>query len=127
MPTSIFLPTTRADRVQVSERKPNIVLTSTLKIAKEAHDWLRDEQTRLRKIEGSEPTHAELFDRMRAVYKEHEGDDAQASGDDLTARSPTEKKVIRLLRIPEQDRAPEEQFAVGMIVDLLRRLDERPK
>jgi len=49
----------------VAEKKPNLV---TLKIWDTDKEWVLDEQARLRKAEGQEPIHAEIFNRMKEKY-----------------------------------------------------------
>jgi hypothetical protein len=48
------------------ENKENLV---TLKIQSGDREWVKDEQRRIQKAEGDEPTHAELFHRLRVAYE----------------------------------------------------------
>lgn len=100
-------------------------------------------------IKGTTPPPTEVLCRLYYISKSHKHDDlaevfrVAALADippevlevardapvdqELRARTDTEVAVLKLLRIPEHSRTAEEQFAVGMITDLIRRLNERAK
>lgn len=43
-------------------------ILATLKIRPAARNWVKDQQRRIQRIEGQEPTHAEFFDRLASAY-----------------------------------------------------------
>ena len=73
-----------------------------LKVWKEDHDWVADEQDRIRKAERKKLSQAELFCRMRRAYEaaSPSSADAIASGEILTTK-PLQFDVISPERPPE--------------------------
>lgn len=47
------------------DNAPNLV---SIKVSDATRDWLKDEQRRLKRAEGEEPTQAELVERLIAAY-----------------------------------------------------------
>lgn len=78
----------------MTENEENLV---TLKIRLADREWAKDEQARLRRAERKEPTHAELFSRMRSVYEQTISKDNQPIPPSEVSHNPARNQQINPL------------------------------
>lgn len=66
----IIYPSSSVGLAQVTDNKPNRVSeVVSLKVSRATVEWVKDEQTRIRKSTGSEPTQAQVIERLISHYE----------------------------------------------------------
>jgi hypothetical protein len=103
--------------LQVSETTQNLV---TLKIKESDREWLIDEQQRLRKVERKEPSHHEIFTRLRRAYQAAL-DLAAGREPEEIAESPKLEFLRKLLEKDTKDLSDIEMMMRNILDDYLRR------
>lgn len=100
---------------QVTESTQNLV---TLKIKQKDREWLIDEQQRLRKVEKREPSHHEIFSRMRRRYQD-EVDAAAGRPVHEVVESPLQEALRKLIEKEPRDLTDVEVMYRNVLDDYL--------